>query len=352
MATVFVKDLPIVIGNPLAPGGFPSIDLNNEKIVNVGDPTNPKDAANKLYIDDAIGSITGALIFQGALDATGSGNQVENAQSGWFWIVDPGGTFLGASLNEGDLLICVTTVTGVPADLTDFTVVSDPAQKVLGPVSSIDGNLASFDGTAGTLIKDSGIPQSESLFNVAGTVDCRTAKLSNIVNGTAAQDAVSKSQLDSLQSNTVEGGIFSANGTQNYTPGNESSISWLVAASAGKQNPITNGGSSTTLSLARPGKYKINITFQLRDNNATVVPSSIIVVVDSNITTNVLFSSDLAINDPNTVGATSNRTVSFFLHTTDAEQNYTLRIKLTLLAASGSYDILPETIFEAIKYGT
>ena len=76
---------------------------------------------------------------------------------GDMYIVKTGGTYAGQVCEPGDLILCIKTFEEEAAD-TDWTVVqNNVVRAVKGPESAADGNLLAFDGTSGTVAKDSGI---------------------------------------------------------------------------------------------------------------------------------------------------------------------------------------------------
>ena len=96
----------------------------------------------------------------------GTGGTVETLPAdsytqGDMYIVKTGGTYAGQVCEPGDLILCIKTFEEEAAD-TDWTVVqNNVVRAVKGPESAADGNLMAFDGTSGTVAKDSGIKLDE-----------------------------------------------------------------------------------------------------------------------------------------------------------------------------------------------
>lgn len=92
----------------------------------------------------------------------GTGGTVETLPAdsytqGDMYIVKAGGTYAGQVCEPGDLILCIKTFAEEAAD-TDWTVIqNNVVRAVKGPESAADGNLVAFDGTSGTVAKDSGI---------------------------------------------------------------------------------------------------------------------------------------------------------------------------------------------------
>jgi len=56
MSIKYLKDIDLIINSPSSPGGFKSLDANNEIIANIGYPVNSSDASNKQFVLDKIES--------------------------------------------------------------------------------------------------------------------------------------------------------------------------------------------------------------------------------------------------------------------------------------------------------
>ena len=85
----------------------------------------------------------------------------DSYKRGDMYIVKTGGTYAGQVCEPGDLILCIKTFEEEAAD-TDWTVVqNNVVRAVKGPESAADGNLMAFDGTSGTVAKDSGIKLDE-----------------------------------------------------------------------------------------------------------------------------------------------------------------------------------------------
>lgn len=97
----------------------------------------------------------------------GAGGDVETLPAsgykrGDLYIVKTGGTYAGQVCEPGDLILCINDYAEEGAADTDWTVVqNNVVRAVKGPESAADGNLMAFDGTSGTVAKDSGIKLDE-----------------------------------------------------------------------------------------------------------------------------------------------------------------------------------------------
>jgi hypothetical protein len=118
--------------------------------------------AVKSYVDAASGA-NDAMIFKGVIDCSANPNYPA-ADRGWTYRVSVAGKIGGASginVENGDLLTCMTdsTASGNQATVGAQWAISQANidGAVTGPAASVSGNLASFNGTGGKTIQDSGI---------------------------------------------------------------------------------------------------------------------------------------------------------------------------------------------------
>lgn len=122
--------------------------------------------AVKTYTD-ALLAAANAMVYKGVITggSTGAyGALTPPADAGHVYIVSVAGKINGISVEAGDMLICLTDGTSA-ATSGDYATIANSwniiqvnvAGAVIGPASSVSGNIATFDGTSGKLIKDGGI---------------------------------------------------------------------------------------------------------------------------------------------------------------------------------------------------
>lgn len=146
-------------------------------------PSSNTDAANKQYVDNAF-QANDAMLFKGTIGTGGTVTTLPNTHSqGWTYKVITAGTYAGKQCEIGDMIICV--VDGTAANNDDWTVVqSNIDGAVTGPASSMDGNIAVFDGTSGKVIKNgiavSGLSTATNWTNGTGS---GSVKLGGVASG-------------------------------------------------------------------------------------------------------------------------------------------------------------------------
>ncbi len=145
-------------------------DLTNKSTstsLGVSNTLYPSQNAVKVYVDNLLGN-ENALVYKGTLDCSTNPNYPA-ASAGYLYVVSVAGKIGGASgtvVDVGDMIICNTdnTVTGTQAAVGQYwnIIEKNIVGAVTGPASSVDSNVAFFDGVTGKVIKDSGLTLSGS----------------------------------------------------------------------------------------------------------------------------------------------------------------------------------------------
>lgn len=101
-----------------------------------------------------------AMLFKGTIGTGGTVTTLPDTHyQGWTYKVATAGEYAGKQCEIGDMIICV--VDGTAANNDDWAVVqSNIDGAVTGPASSVNGNIAVFNGTTGKIIKDGGVAVS------------------------------------------------------------------------------------------------------------------------------------------------------------------------------------------------
>jgi nitrogen fixation protein len=125
----------------------------------------PTQNAVKTYADNLLGNAN-ALVYKGTIDCSANPNYPA-ADAGWMYIASVAGKIGGASgvdVEVGDMIICNTdgSPSGNQATVgNNWNIIQkNIIGAVSGPGSSVNNNVAFFDGTTGKIIKDSGITLS------------------------------------------------------------------------------------------------------------------------------------------------------------------------------------------------
>lgn len=185
-----------------------STTQNGVILKGVAIPLSNTDAANKQYVDNAF-QANDAMLFKGTIGTGGTVTTLPDTHSqGWTYKVITAGTYAGKQCEIGDMIICV--VDGTAANNDDWTVVqSNIDGAVTGPTSSVNGNIAVFDGTTGKVVKDGGI-------TVSGL-----STATNWTNGTGT-GSVKLAGTASGAHSVAEGEETLASGTDSHAEGFES----------------------------------------------------------------------------------------------------------------------------------
>ena len=118
----------------------------------------------KAEINDVVAAAD-ALVFKGTVTQESGEGLPAIHTLGWTYIVGEAGTYAGQVCEVGDMIICKKTVGagGTPAD-SDWTVVQTNVNgAVTGPASAVDAHIATFNGTTGKIIQDSGFTIATSV---------------------------------------------------------------------------------------------------------------------------------------------------------------------------------------------
>lgn len=102
-------------------------------------------------------SLADAMVFKGTI--TSNSALPATHKQGWTYRVNTAGTYAGQKCEVGDLVICITD--GTSANNVHWTVAQTNIDgAVIGPESSVSGNIAAFNSTNGKSIYNTGLKLS------------------------------------------------------------------------------------------------------------------------------------------------------------------------------------------------
>lgn len=122
----------------------------------------PNLSAVKAYVDALLAS-NDAMVFKGTLGTGGTITALPASHgAGNTYRVITAGTYAGVACEIGDLVICITD--GTVSNNAHWTVVQTNIDgAVVGPASAVSGRIATFSGTTGKIIQDSGFTIATSV---------------------------------------------------------------------------------------------------------------------------------------------------------------------------------------------
>ena len=136
-----------VTGDLTITGGDISLGAGTGRIQGVDTVSDPTDAANKQYVDNAV---AGTSVFQGGYNAATNTPDLDTSPStsilqGWFWAVTDAGTFFSETVQPGDLIYANQDNPG--ATFANWTVIQS-GQDIAGSGATDGGTtkgIAGFD---------------------------------------------------------------------------------------------------------------------------------------------------------------------------------------------------------------
>lgn len=107
--------------------------------------------------------LAGGVSFKGALTKDNPLPTV-GYKAGWQYTVKEAGTYAGNVCEAGDLVLCIKDYASGSAANSDWSVIqANIVGAVTGPASSVAEHVATFSGTSGKIIKDSGFTIGKSV---------------------------------------------------------------------------------------------------------------------------------------------------------------------------------------------
>lgn len=125
-------------------------------------PTENMDVTTKQYVDNILAT-NDAMVFKGTIGTNGTITALPAThEAGWTYKVITAGSFAGQICEIGDMIVCIKD--GTVANANDWAIIQTNIDgAVVGPASSTAEHIATFTGTTGKVIKDSGFTIATSV---------------------------------------------------------------------------------------------------------------------------------------------------------------------------------------------
>lgn len=290
--------------------------------------TNTTQIATTAFVQSAIDNklaANDAMLFKGTIGTNGTITALPDTHNaGWTYKVITAGTYAGIKCEVGDMIICITD--GTAANNAHWTVVQTNIDgAVTGPAASTTNHIATFNGTTGKVIKDSGYTIATSVPSGAKFTDTTysagtgmslsgtTFNHSNsITAGTASGDAAKTLAWGgtfTIPSVTYDAqGHITAKGSTTMTmPGNPNNH-YTTALKVGKSATDTANAAATN------GNVYLNLmdNTTIRDSHKIVGSGATTVTSDANGNITIK-STDSNTDTKNTAGSTDSSSKLFII---------------------------------------
>lgn len=255
---------PALTGTPTAPTAAAGTDTTQ--------------IATTAFVKQAVvdGLSTGdAMVYKGTIvgGSTGSYGALTGAASkGWTYKVTTAGKIDGVAVEVGDMLICNSDDTEAATSSNYSTVAAkwDFVQAnidgaVIGPASVTSGRVATFDGTTGKLIKDSGYTIAKSVpsdakftdttYTFDGTYNASTNKAATVSTVTNAIGALDVSNISGFGAGKTLSALSETDGKISATFQNISITKSQVSDFPTSMTPTSHASSGTGYGVGTTSNY-------------------------------------------------------------------------------------------------
>lgn len=266
--------------------------------------TNTTQIATTAFVQSAIDNklaANDAMLFKGTIGTNGTITALPDTHNaGWTYKVITAGTYAGIKCEVGDMIICITD--GTAANNAHWTVVQTNIDgAVTGPAASTTNHIATFNGTTGKVIKDSGYTIATSVPSGAKFTDTTYS----------AGTGMSLSGTTFNHSNSITAGTASGDAAKTLTWGGTFTIPSITYDAQGH---ITAKGSTT---MTMPGNPNSHYTTALKVG-ASATATANAAATNGNVYLNLM--DNTTIRDSHKIVGSGATTV-----TSDANGNITIK---------------------------
>ena len=259
-ATMFTN--PSLTGTPTAPTA--SSSTNNTQI------------ATTAFVHGLVNSkiaASDAMTYKGTIGSSGATITAlpdTTAKTGWTYKVLTAGTYAGQKCEVGDMIICLTD--GSTSTAATWNVIQTNIDgAVTGPSSSVDSHVATFNGSTGKVVKDSGFTIGKSVPSNAVFTDTHYTTNIYAGSGTAANASTTNGNTKvTIADNTTVRGSVTIKGTGATTV--TSNASGVVTINS---TNTTYGVASTTANGLMSSSDKSKLDGIASGANKTIVDSAL-----------------------------------------------------------------------------
>lgn len=242
----------------------------NDSTLGGGSPstTNAPSVASVKSYADALIAANDAMVFKGVIDASTNPNYPASNRGDTYRISVAGkiGGASGPNVEVGDLIIALTDGTAAGTQATvgaNWTIVqSNIDGAVTGPASSTAGNIATFSGTTGKVIQDSGFSVS------SGAVSGNSATV--VPTQSAVQTALNAKQPLDTELTAIAGLTSAADALPYFTGAGTASTTTLTTYGRSLIDDIDAASARTTLGLGTAAT-QASTAFQPADTELTAL---------------------------------------------------------------------------------
>lgn len=237
--------------------------------------TNNTQIATTAFVHGLVNSkiaASDAMTYKGTIGSSGATITAlpdTTAKTGWTYKVLTAGTYAGQKCEVGDMIICLTD--GSSATKATWNVIQTNVDGVVtGPGSSVDAHVATFNGSTGKIVKDSGFTIAKSVPSnavftdthytthlYAGNGSAADASTTNgntkltIADNTSVRDSITIKGTGATSVTSDASGVVTINSTNTtYGVASTTANGLMSSSDKSKLDGIASGANKTTVDSA------------------------------------------------------------------------------------------------------